>query len=170
MNYHQIEVDTEVLDFLKAHAEPFVDTPNSVLRKLLFNKAEPVKDTANTVLRTSLLIKDSAMKKDEFSDNPREMPHFPSSLPKALEQTLQVIFLVRTTSLIRTEATYQVAKMHNVAVPTVADKYCRQLGKKAFEVDRLLDEKNLTGFEILLINHYSEHSEYITDFFRKLRN
>jgi hypothetical protein len=30
-----IEVDDQVFDQIKAHAEPFVDTPNSVLRRLL---------------------------------------------------------------------------------------------------------------------------------------
>jgi hypothetical protein len=32
---NQIDVDDDVLDVLKRHAEPFVDTPNSVLRRLL---------------------------------------------------------------------------------------------------------------------------------------
>src|SRR5690348_15023496 len=31
----QIEVDSEVMALLKSQAEPFVDTPNSVLRRLL---------------------------------------------------------------------------------------------------------------------------------------
>lgn len=31
----QIDIDCEVLDLLKQHAEPFVDTPNGVLRRLL---------------------------------------------------------------------------------------------------------------------------------------
>jgi Mrr N-terminal domain len=31
----QIDVDDDVLNVLKQHAEPFVDTPNSVLRRLL---------------------------------------------------------------------------------------------------------------------------------------
>lgn len=31
----QIEVDNEVLGLLREHAEPFTDTPNSVLRRLL---------------------------------------------------------------------------------------------------------------------------------------
>ena len=30
-----VRVDEEVYEQLKAHAEPFVDTPNSVLRRLL---------------------------------------------------------------------------------------------------------------------------------------
>ncbi len=31
----QIDVDSEVMALLKSHAEPFIDTPNSVLRRLL---------------------------------------------------------------------------------------------------------------------------------------
>ena len=36
-----IEVDDEVYDKLKNIAEPFVDTPNSVLRKILFSESTP---------------------------------------------------------------------------------------------------------------------------------
>ena len=32
---YQIDVDEEVYNFLKQHAEPFKDTPNSVLRQFL---------------------------------------------------------------------------------------------------------------------------------------
>ena len=38
---HTIEVDDDVLNALKRKAEPFVDTPNSVLRRLLFGGAGP---------------------------------------------------------------------------------------------------------------------------------
>lgn len=37
----QIVVDSEVFELLKEHAEPFADTPNSVLRRLLGLKASP---------------------------------------------------------------------------------------------------------------------------------
>jgi negative regulator of replication initiation len=33
-----IEIDEEVHNYLKSKAEPFVDTPNSVLRRLLFSE------------------------------------------------------------------------------------------------------------------------------------
>lgn len=36
-----IEIDDEVFNYLKSLAEPFVDTPNTVLRRLLFNKDKP---------------------------------------------------------------------------------------------------------------------------------
>ena len=34
----KIEIDQEVCEFLQKNAIPFVDTPNSVLRKLLLGK------------------------------------------------------------------------------------------------------------------------------------
>jgi len=36
----QVELDSDILDYLKSQAEPFVDTPSSVLRRLL-DLAEP---------------------------------------------------------------------------------------------------------------------------------
>jgi Mrr restriction endonuclease-like protein/SeqA-like protein len=35
-----IEIDDDLLELLKRHAEPFVDTPNDVLRRLLFDEDE----------------------------------------------------------------------------------------------------------------------------------
>lgn len=43
-----IEIDDEVFNYLKSLAEPFVDTPNTVLRRLLFNKDKP-KETPSTI-------------------------------------------------------------------------------------------------------------------------
>ena len=40
-----IRIDNEVLDKLKEHAEPFVDTPNSVLRRILELRAAALKTT-----------------------------------------------------------------------------------------------------------------------------
>lgn len=37
-----IEIDNDLWDLLKRHAEPFVDTPNDVLRRLLLEAGEPV--------------------------------------------------------------------------------------------------------------------------------
>lgn len=51
-----IRVDDDVYDLLKAHAEAFVDTPNSVLRKLLgLNPPEQIKppDRATTAVTKS---------------------------------------------------------------------------------------------------------------------
>jgi hypothetical protein len=40
----EIDIDDDLLDLLKQHAEPFVDTPNDVLRRLLLSRTEPVSD------------------------------------------------------------------------------------------------------------------------------
>ena len=39
MKYYRIEVDERIWNYLKTLAEPFVDTPNSVLTRLLFQPA-----------------------------------------------------------------------------------------------------------------------------------
>jgi hypothetical protein len=54
-----IEVDNDVLNHLKQNAEPFNDTPNSVLRRLLGLDGEKSKITNKT-------HKGSAMQSDEF--------------------------------------------------------------------------------------------------------
>ncbi|MEX2375371.1 MAG: hypothetical protein WD942_07260 [Dehalococcoidia bacterium] len=46
----KIDVDREVLDFLKAHAEPFVDTPNDVLRRLLKISDVRARETGSTYM------------------------------------------------------------------------------------------------------------------------
>ena len=43
MKMHEIEIDDAVWNHLKKFAEPFVDTPNSVLRRLLFREIEGAK-------------------------------------------------------------------------------------------------------------------------------
>jgi hypothetical protein len=42
MKFHQVDVDDEVFEYLKRKAEPFVDTPNSVMRRELLNKKTKV--------------------------------------------------------------------------------------------------------------------------------
>jgi hypothetical protein len=44
-----IEIDGEVLERLKEHAEPFVDTPNSVLRRILGLVPAPAGEAENDV-------------------------------------------------------------------------------------------------------------------------
>jgi hypothetical protein len=41
----KIEIDDDLLDLLKRHAEPFVDTPNDVLRRLLLDTDERATDS-----------------------------------------------------------------------------------------------------------------------------
>jgi Mrr N-terminal domain len=40
-----IQIDDDLLDLLKRHAEPFVDTPNDVLRRLLLDTGERATDS-----------------------------------------------------------------------------------------------------------------------------
>jgi two-component system sensor histidine kinase DegS len=83
MKQYKIMVDEELWGFLKQHAEPFEDTPNSVLRRIIFN---------GTTAKTNI--------SSDF-----EFPSFPTGIPKALEQTLEVIFLVKKFNYSRSEAT-----------------------------------------------------------------
>jgi len=53
-----IEVDDEVFNYLKTLAEPFVDTPNMVLRRLLFHKDKP--QLAPSAFKTNAKSNESA--------------------------------------------------------------------------------------------------------------
>ena len=44
-------------------------------------------------------------------------------------------------------------------------KYCRQLGKRAHEIDALLAESGYTGFRELLAKKYSPHQPIIEMYF-----
>ena len=150
MVFYKIDVDEEIWQFLKKNAEPFEDTPNSVLKRLLFGGTEtgveaPVKiHTAN------------------------DFPAFSSSVPEALAQTLEVIYGVKKLGLSRRQATNLVAKKRGIAPQTVIDKYCRQLDKRAYEVDRLLESKNSEGLQELLFNRYRSNRDVVSDFFQSL--
>ena len=45
-----IRVDDEIWAFLKKHAEPFEDTPNDVLKRLLLGSAAPIKTSPSRAL------------------------------------------------------------------------------------------------------------------------
>jgi len=147
MKYHNIEVDEEVFEYLKNKAEPFVDTPNSVLRRELLNKTNKAKKSLGTTSR---------------------FPDLPRGIPTALQHTLEVIFLVKEKGMSRPEATKVVANRHSIAPQTVLDKYCRQLDKKAYEVDKLLDDSNINNFQLLLRQKFTDHTNVINDFFEKI--
>lgn len=68
------------------------------------------------------------------------------SIPAALPQIVQVIYLVIKRGYTRVEATKRVAQKKKGAPHTVLDKYCRQVNKKAYAIDRLL-EGNLLEFK-----------------------
>jgi hypothetical protein len=149
MKTYEITVDEEIWNFLKSHAIPLEDTPNSVLRKFLLGKG------------TGAVTKNT--------DQNDDYPSLPVGVPKALSQILEVIYLVRKRGLTRTEATNKVADQRLTAPQTILDKYCRQLNKKAYEIDRLLEEKNLDEFKSLLDNKFINHRDVIKKFFATLK-
>jgi len=146
---YQIEVDGEVYNFLKQNAEPFQDTPNSVLRRYLPLKSNKVETKDNSGRQAS--------------------PQFPESAPNALAQILEMIILVKNQGLSRVEATHTVADRRGFTYQTVIDKYCRQLGKRAYEVDALLMTSNVDEFRTLLIERFPYHSKVIESTFGKIK-
>jgi hypothetical protein len=150
MPFYKIDVDEEVWQFLKKNAEPFEDTPNSVLKRLLFGGME--RQTEST-MRTHTA---------------NDFPTFSYSVPKALAQTLEVIYGVKKLGLSRRQATNLVAKKRGIAPQTVIDKYCRQLDKRAYNVDQLLESKNSEGLQAVLLERFRSNSDVVRDFFQTL--
>lgn len=146
---HKIEVDDDVFEFLKGKAQPFVDSPNSVLRRELLagNVSRPgraASSEAPSLLATAPL---------EFG--------VPIGLPEALRQTLEVVSCMRHNGLERTTATRLVAKRHGVERETVADKYCRQLGLTTAQLDRMLAEPSLDQLSARLRSKFPSYSAQI---------
>ena len=143
MKTYKIEIDEEVYNLLKEKAEPFVDVnPNGVLRRLLLNNSKTNK-----------------------GDKPNVLPEFPASVPHALAETLEMIFLVTKEGFNRVEATHKVADIRGISTQAVLDKYCRQLNKRAYEVDELLTPAKLDKFKALLIGKYPYHKAFIEGIF-----
>jgi len=151
MNYYEIEVDERVYNYLKGQAEPFEDTPNSVLNRILFGR-DKLPEHAHH-------IDDSEKHK---------APTFPGGVPKALVQVLEVVFEMKEMGRTRTEATNIVAQRRGTAPQTIIDKYCRQLNRKAYEIDRLLQKQNLSEFSMLLEGKFTNHKDIINSFFDTL--
>ena len=152
MRMHKIDIDQEVLDYLKSQAEPFTDTPNDVLRRLLLGKTRSEK-IAQFIPR-------------EGSSN--NLPPVPAGTPKALEHILQVVYLTHFSGIPRSKATKDVAKMHGgIAPQTVLDKYCRQLNLKASEFDRLISEPGFIGLKEKLYGKFRGHREVIDNYLNK---
>jgi hypothetical protein len=88
----------------------------------------------------------------------RLTPRLPDGTPKALAQILEVLYEIKKLGLTRTQATSIVAQRRRTAPQTIIDKYCRQLNKRAYEIDRLLQEKDLREFKLLLENNKKRFS------------
>jgi negative regulator of replication initiation len=147
MKMHTIEIDENLWSYLQKNAEPFVDTPNSVLNRILF-------DTSNAPSPTN-----------------RE-PKIPAvsiqGIPKSLAQILEVVYEMEINGYSRTEATKRVAHKRGTSPQTITDKYCRQIGKKAHEIDQLLSEPGYEGFKKILESRFGAHQQVIESYFETL--
>ena len=149
MQYHQVEVDSEVFRFVKEHAEPLVDTFNSTLRRLL----------ALSNLRTKV-TQVSGTEDMKLKSN-SELPTLTRQTPSALGQILEVIHLVRRGAYTRQMATNRVAKLRNITPQAVLDKYCRQLNLRADDFDRLLAQEDMGELRKILKTKFQGYSEVI---------
>lgn len=143
MDMHVIEIDADVWGHLKQFAEPFVDTPNSVLRRLLLDEDD--RDDAAPLSVIDI-----------------------KGVPKALSQIFEVLYEIEVNGCSRVEATHKVAEKRGTAPQTVIDKYCRQLNKRAHEIDQLFDEKGYAQFKKLLKQKFTSHSSIIDLYFETL--
>ncbi len=138
MSSYQIEIDEEIWHFLKKNAEPFDDTPNSVLRRLLFPHQNHRK---------------------------RGKINFPPGVSSAVAQILEMIYLVKECGCTRRDATQKIAKQRGISVQAVIDKYTRQLNKKAHEIDILLMENKLDSLQRIVKERFPRNAAYIREFF-----
>jgi len=150
MKSYTIYVDETIWSYLKTNAEPFEDTPNSVLHRLLFDGRTPFDRMA------------------QFDELILGLPGKSKKIPQALSQILEVLFEIRRMGRSRSDATAIVARRRSRAPQTIIDKYCRQLGKKTQEIDSLLEEDNLETFKRLLETRFKKHKDIIVSFFKQL--
>ena len=144
MKMRTIEIDENIWSHLQRNAEPLVDTPNSVLNKLLFGmESEKLNNT------TSFFIPAVNIQ----------------GLPESLAQILEVVYEMEVNGYSRTQATNRVAKKRGAAPLTITSKYCRQLGKKAHEIDEMMGEPGYKGFRDLLAEQFSDHKDIISMYF-----
>lgn len=62
----------------------------------------------------------------------------------------------------------EVAHKRGTAPQTITDKYCRQIGKKAHEIDQLLSEPGYRKFKAHLKNKFGTHQQVIDAYFEAL--
>ena len=145
MDTHLIEIDDRVFKYLQSHAEPLIDTPNSVLTRLLFDEERAEKQ----IRKPSVSV---------------------SGLPKSLAYVLEVISEMEMNGHTRLEATKIVAERHDTVQTNIMDKYCRQLDLKAIEIDELFKEPDYNEFKNLLKNKFPAYKELIDIYLETMIN
>lgn len=147
MKTYTIEIDETVWTYLQQNAEPFVDTPNSVLLKLLFGDLNEESEDEPAFKIPSVSVKGS---------------------PRSLAQILEVVYEMEVNGYTRTQATNRVAKKRGTAPQTITNKYCRQLSKRAHEIDELLGEPGYERFKNLLKSKFKDQQQVIDTYFETL--
>jgi hypothetical protein len=179
---HVIEVDEEVFERLRNEADQRLETPNTVLRRILSVDPEPVerrrKLDVNRAKMYSMIKYDRKPPRNiesaslsfpspKWEDRPAPpLPELPHHLPTTLEHTLQMIHLVRKQGYTRIDATKALAEWHRVAIPTITIKFTRLLGISAHEIDALLEPEREGDLVGLLTSHFPEYEEVIRETLR----
>ncbi len=153
MRQYTIQVDETIMKHLKKFAEPFVDTPNSVLHRLLLDD-----NTTSSKMPSSLDLSSPV-------GSPSPELDLLYSAPRALTQILEVVYEVRRNGRSRAKATRTVAKRRGTMPQTILDKYCRQLGQNASDMDRLLEQHDLSELRLLLKGRFPNQVDVIDSFF-----
>lgn len=151
MRMYPVEVDEEVYLFVKNNAEPLEDNFNSALKRLL-----PIPKTRG--------LTPSKIKFHRLQPEPAgPLPEIPKQVPQLLRQILEVVHLVIKGPYSRRSATQYVAGQHKKRNQTIIDKYTRQLGLKASEFDRLLDQEGLADLRKILKSKFPGYTQLIDD-------
>jgi len=145
MKSHQVEVDDDVFQYVKGHAEPLVDSFNTAVRRLLNLNRGAKRAAPNTATSGANGL-------------------VPPGTPRALAQILEVTNLVIRGNRARTDATREVARRRQVTQQAVNDKYGRQLGLTAEQFDRLLGQPGLHDLKKRLNEKFPEHHDVINSF------
>jgi hypothetical protein len=140
---HWIEVDDKIFKYLQKHAEPFIDTPNTVLYRLLLDEKDSIARNTSPPMKLT-------------------------GLPKALSQPLEVLYEIHRHSHSRQKAIKLVAEKHNTVPSTIMDKYYKQLELKAHDIDLLLEEPGYEKFMNILKDRFPDYATVIDMFFEAL--
>lgn len=164
MKRHTIEVDEQVHATLHREASRRLETPNTVIRRLLELDEPRFDDRMMNVMSYSLSenVNLPASSVQRLASSV-PLPPLPHHIPATLEHTLQMIHLVKREGYTRIDATKALADWHRVAVPTITIKFTRLLGISAHEIDALLEpgrEGDLVG---LLVSNFPEYGEVIRE-------
>lgn len=144
-----IKIDNEVYEFLKSNAEPFHDTPNSVLHKLLLGQNNE---------------ETSIEQKERLIDSGIQLPLLKNGTNMSVKQILLVAYLVVEKEYLRTVAKNYVADYLGVTKETIHDKYTRGLGLTPQKVDQYLTKNKIQDLLEILIKKYPNQKYFINDF------